>query len=132
MTRLVPCPECTRHVVFGESRCPFCSATLPARPAPLPAIPRALALRSIPRAGISKAAATVLAAAMSGGSVACGVDFDGPDRGSMQVDVYGAPPDTGVPRDTGVRDVTIVDVYGAPPDAGVDEDAGEDDAGGDQ
>ena len=57
MTKLAPCPHCSRHVVAGEPTCPFCAGALPADLA---------APRSAPRARLGRAAVFAFGVAATG------------------------------------------------------------------
>jgi hypothetical protein len=82
-TRLIPCPECARHVRASEARCPFCSAPLDFGTVAEMLVPAerlgrssALGFQTLVRAG--------LVAATSSAFVACGEFGD-------VTPLYGAP-----------------------------------------
>jgi hypothetical protein len=72
---LTPCPECGRHILTDEHRCPFCSANVRARlksakaPAPIPA-------RRMGRASAFLFRATALAGLSASTTSACAVEGD--------------------------------------------------------
>lgn len=143
---LVPCPECSRHVVATETNCPFCSA----------ALPKDLETRVIPGAGrrLSRAAAFVFGASLTIAGCGDAIEIEhgsgdpgqdggtgtdsGPDDDGGVVALYGDPPPpddggpaplygTPPPLDAGtIDDGGAFPLYGAPPpvDAGVSDGGG--------
>lgn len=115
-TRLLPCPECDRHVRATEPRCPFCDAPLPAAEA-APARRPAAALT---RAAILFAGATAVTACGPGSSTADAASDTavGPDLAVL----YGPAPTDVAPAEAAsdvVNSPDIVAMYGpAPVDAG--------------
>lgn len=118
------CSSCQRHVRDHETRCPFCSAVLPAAPA-----------RQIPDVSrLSRAARLAVGAALAASLPACkgsdssiaqpyGVPPTPPDAAVAQP--YGAPPEPPAPAsDAGTNDAALsvpVPAYGAPPPAPSDK-----------
>jgi hypothetical protein len=80
MSRLEPCPSCSRHVRLEESACPFCQQPLALSQLP-PRVP--------PSKRLSRAASFAFGAGVLGATalVACGDDQ--PEQ--IPVPVYGAP-----------------------------------------
>ncbi|RYZ08152.1 MAG: hypothetical protein EOO73_08805 [Myxococcales bacterium] len=81
MSRLEPCPSCSRHVRVGESACPFCERSLP-----VTAPPR----RPMPSGRLSRAATLAFGASVLGATALVACEDDEPDPGAV-VPIYGAP-----------------------------------------
>lgn len=91
--RLIPCPDCARHVRATEVACPFCSAALPVTQAAR-AWPRSTGTR-LSRAALFALGASAAAVAACGGET----NGDATDGGVVadasqdrMAPVYGAPP----------------------------------------
>ncbi len=124
MNHLLPCPECSRHVLVSETECPFCALPLELAINPEPQHPRTRLGRAATFAfGATLASATALAAcggraegsgdgntsstAGAGGEASLGGMFGGA--------VYGAPSMPIVTDVGGQGGATIIAAYGGPP-----------------
>lgn len=122
--RLLPCSSCARHVRASETACPFCSAALSLRAAPLPRTPIArLSRAALFALGTSAAAmgACTSGTGPVGGDAGTQADADAPKP------AYGGPPDDdggpflvdaaygGPPSDASDSDARVQPAYGGPP-----------------
>ncbi len=118
---MIVCPQCQRHIKYGESQCPFCAADVSAIAPPTtgPVRPRTS------RAALVLAAVTAAAAA-GGAAAGCSDDDDDDDEEMGQPQpVYGAPVEDGGVTDGGEDAAVdggglVVPAYGIAPE----EDAG--------
>lgn len=125
--RLVPCPDCARHVRAREACCPFCRATIPA------SLRDAVAPRP-PAVRLGRAALLALGTGAATVAAACGgnVEGSGGDHGVSYAPPYGVSPMEDGGDDGGDADASTMSValYGgfSPEDASVTPHDASDDA----
>lgn len=135
--KLVPCPGCSRHVMLGERRCPFCAGALgdelaaglvpPARTR----MKRAAAFVFSTTLGLAGCASTTsgndAAATDNGTDTAPRTDTPSPTDSPVSTDVSrdtGTDTGTDTGRDAPEDHGNIQPPYGVPADAGPPDDAG--------